>query len=229
VALTDTAIKNLKPKDKPYSKSDSNGLIIDVRPTGTKVFRYRFRFNNKPAIYTIGEYPLIGLADARAKRDEARKLLVNGIDPRDAKHEAKEAAIQAAAKVEAEKLAAQLTFTKLFHQWYETRLNDWTESHAEKVLQRANNHLLPYIGKMPVKDITTPTIITVLEKLDEAEKTHMRGKVKGIASMAFKFGIGYGLSDNDPTSSLPDNIFKAHETARIILSESRLKVLFYPT
>ncbi len=74
MALTDTQTKALKPKDKAYSVADGQGLVIDVRPTGLKVWRYRYRFNDKPAIFTIGEYPIIGLADARAKRDESSSL-----------------------------------------------------------------------------------------------------------------------------------------------------------
>ncbi len=209
MALTDTQAKALKPKDKAYSVADGNGLVIDVRPTGLKVWRYRYRFNDKPAILTIGEYPIIGLAEARAKRDEARKLLINGIDPRAPKQEAKAAAKEAQAVAVAEKAASALTFNKLFLQWLDTRPQT---KHNEKVLQRVNNHLMPYIGNTPACDITPMMLIEALKRLDDADKTHMRTKVKGIASMVFKYGVGYGLISNDPTASLPNNIFKAHVT-----------------
>jgi hypothetical protein len=129
VALTDTQTKALKPKEKAYLLADGQGLVIDVRPTGLKVWRYRYRFNDKPAILTIGEYPIIGLAEARAKRDEARKLLINGIDPRASKQEAKAAAKEAQALAEKE----AYTFEQAFNDWFDFKVESWSSSYADDV------------------------------------------------------------------------------------------------
>ena len=79
--LTDTKIKSLKPREKAYRIADHNGLCIEIRPSGTKLWRYRYRFNSKASMLSLGEYPLVGLADARKARDQAKILLDDGINP----------------------------------------------------------------------------------------------------------------------------------------------------
>jgi integrase len=207
VALTDTAIKNLKPKDKPYPKSDSNGLIIDVRPTGLKVWRYRFRFNDKAAIYTIGEYPIIGLADARAKRDEARKMIINGIDPREAKKETKAAIIQK--QDEAKK--AVYTFLDAFNDWHKFKATSWDANYADDVSARARMYLLPKLGSMALNTIKPADVLAVLKRCEESGKLDTLKKVRSILSQTSRFAVGMNRLDSDPTRDVPLDVFKKQE------------------
>lgn len=207
--LTEVALKNLKPKEKSYKMADSGGLYIEVTPAGGKSWKLKYRYLGKEKKLTIGAYPIVGLKMAREKALEAKELLAQGIDPSAAKKEVKAHSIEQANKQhETEKQA--LNFETLFYQWYDTRTHEWGDSHAKKVMERVRNHLLPYIGSTPIAEITPLTMIETLKRLDDAGKTHMRMKVKGIASMVFKYGVGYGLTNNDPTASIPDSIFKAH-------------------
>lgn len=209
IMLTELALKNLKPKEKPYKMADSGGLYIEVTPAGGKSWKLKYRYLGKEKKLTIGAYPVVSLKMAREKALEAKELLVQGIDPSAVKKEVKTQSIEQANKQhETEKQA--LTFETLFNQWYDTRTHEWGDSHAMKVMQRVKNHLLPFIGEMPVDEIRPATMIETLKRLDDAGKTHMRMKVKGIASMVFRYGVGYGLTNNDPTASLPDSIFKGH-------------------
>ncbi len=207
--LTEVALKNLKPKEKPYKKSDSGGLYIEVTPVCGKSWKLKYRYIGKEKKLTIGAYPAVSLKMAREKALEAKELLAQGIDPSAVKKEVKAHIIEQANKQQ-ETAKQTLTFETLFYKWYDTRTHEWGDSHAMKVMQRVRNHLLPFIGEMPVDEIRPATMIETLKRLDDAGKTHMRMKVKGIASMVFKFGVGYGLTNNDPTASIPDSIFKAH-------------------
>jgi integrase len=211
IMLTEVALKNLKPKEKSYKMADSGGLYIEVTPAGGKSWKLKYRHLGKEKKLTIGAYPIVGLKMAREKALEAKELLAQGIDPSAAKKEVKAHSIEQANKQhETEKQA--LNFETLFYQWYDTRLHDWSDSHANKVTQRYNNHIAPHIGSSVAKDIKPIQVIAMLKVLDDANKTHMRMKVKGIVSMVFKYGVGFGLLETDPTASVPDNIFKAHVT-----------------
>jgi integrase len=208
--LTETAIKNAKPKEKKQKLSDAGGLYLEVTPTGSKIWRMKYRYDGKEKLLTIGSYPAVTLKQARDIRDKAKAQLSVNIDPSTAKQQAKAQRIEQATHQQHEALKEVLTFEKLFYQWYDTRTHEWSDAHSTKVMQRVKNHLLPYIGITPIAEITPLIMIETLKRLDDAGKTHMRMKLKGIASMVFKYGVGYGLTNNDPTASLPDNIFKAH-------------------
>lgn len=210
--LTEVTLKNLKPKEKSYKMADSRGLYIEVTPAGSKSWKLKYRYLGKEKKLTIGTYPIVSLKMAREKASEAKELLEQGIDPCAVKKEAKTQSIEQANKQQNETEKQALTFETLFYQWYDTRTHEWGDSHAKKVMQRVKNHLLPFIGEMPVDEIRPTTMIETLKRLDDAGKTHMRMKVKGIASMVFKYGVGYGLTSNDPTASIPDSIFKSHIT-----------------
>ena len=213
MALTDTAIKGLKAGSKILKKADGEGLFLEVRTNGEKYFRFRYRDTlGKEQTLSFGRYPEISLAQARKLKEEARGRLASGIDPKVVKQEAKAQAEQQAQKIANEAAEQALTFDKLFLQWYDTRLHDWSESHASKVMQRYKNHIAPHLGSLVAKDIKPIQVIAMLKALDDANKTHMRMKVKGIVSMVFKYGVGFGLLETDPTASVPDNIFKAHVT-----------------
>jgi len=213
MALTDTAIKGLKAGSKIIKKADAEGLFIEVRTTGDKYFRFRYRdVLGKEQTLSFGRYPEITLAQARKSRDEARQQIAAGLDPKVVKQQIKEAAQQQAIQLAVVQAEQDLTFHKLFIQWYDTRTHDWGDSHAKKVMERYSNHIEPHLGRLVCKEIKPLNIIAMLKALDDANKTHMRMKVKGIASMVFKYGVGYGLLEADPTASIPDAIFKAHIT-----------------
>ncbi|PHM64816.1 integrase [Xenorhabdus stockiae] len=109
--LTDIEIRRSKPKEKPYTLNDGNGLSILIEPNGAKGWRFRYRFGGKPKMISFGIYPIVSLAEARTKRDEARKLVAGGINPSD---------VRKSEKISAANLIEN-TFENITREWYEKR------------------------------------------------------------------------------------------------------------
>jgi integrase len=190
--LNDTLIKNLKPKEKLYRKADSNGLAIEVAVSGSKIWRYRYRFNNKATMIALGHYPAMKLLDARQARDANRQLLIQGINPK--KHKAKES-------------QSGKTFSDIFKLWHTRRSNEWSDNYVLRVQQRAERHLLPFIGNNPIESIETADIIDVLMLIDKRGNLDTLSKVKGIASNVFKYAAGMNIITVNPVREMSTDIF----------------------
>ena len=209
--LTDTKLKNLKPKDKAYKETDAAGLFVEVRKTGAKIFRFRYRHpqTKKEQVFTIGEYPAIGLAQARGFRDDAKVLLAQGIDPN--QHKAQQKELAAAKQEEQKILETRLKFIDLFKEWYGHNAESWSYAHSKDIYERIEKHLLPILGNMPVDDIKPKDIIHTLKQLELAGTLETLKRVKQYASRIFRYGVGMGLCERDPTRDLPNDIFKKQE------------------
>jgi integrase len=190
--LNDTILRNLKPKEKLYRKADSNGLAIEVAVSGSKIWRYRYRFNKKATMITLGHYPAMKLLDARQARDTNRQLLVQGINPK--KHKAKES-------------QSGKTFSDIFTVWHALRSDEWSDDYSLRVHQRAERHLLPFIGNSPMEGIETADIVDALMPIDKRGGLDTLSKVKGIASNVFKYAVGMGIIKVNPVRDMPTDIF----------------------
>ena len=124
--LTDTKIKTAKPKDKLYRMADTNGLAIEITPTGIKHWRYRYRFNNKASMMSLGKYPKVSLKSARYLRDEQRDLLDQGLNP--SEYRTKKAFQD---KIEHDR---KMNFNDLFYKWFEQNEHTWSDNHTKKVM-----------------------------------------------------------------------------------------------
>ena len=191
--LTDTKVRNLKPKDKLYRVADSHGLAIEVNPNGSKLWRHRFRYNNKATMMSLGSYPMVSLLEARQKRDINKQLLSQGINP-----------ARAQSKIDNTKP----TFKEMFEQWIENKRDEWSSGYIEDTQQRANNYLIPTLGKLPIEDIKSPDMRNLLLKIQSSGKLDMLQKVKGIANGVFKYSVGMGVISVNPVRDLPNEIFK---------------------
>lgn len=209
--LTDTKLRKLKPEAKAYKETDGGGLYVEVRKTGAKIFRFRYRHpqTKKEQVFTIGEYPAIGLAQARGLRDEAKGLLAQGIDPN--QHKAQQKEIAAAQQEEQKVLENRLKFIDLFKEWHGHNAESWSYAHAKDIYERIEKHLLPSLGNMPVDDIKPKDIIHTLKQLELAGTLETLKRVKQYASRIFRYGVGMGLCECDPTRDLPNDIFKKQE------------------
>ena len=137
--LTDTAVRNAKPGDKPVKMFDERGLFLIVTPAGGKWWRLRYSFDGKEKLLSLGVYPDVSLKDARDRRDEARKLLANGIDPGENRK------VQKAAKVE----RAANSFEVIAREWFAKNRETWAASHADKIIKRLENDVFPWLGGRP--------------------------------------------------------------------------------
>ena len=194
--LNDTQLRNLRPKDKLYRVSDSHGLCIEINPNGSKLWRHRYRFNNKATMMALGAYPEISLLDARQARDRNKQLLKQGLNPK------------------AKKIdnygdnPDEISFKGMFFNWINNKKDEWTPGYAEDTLQRANSYLLPTIGKMPIDEISSPDMLKLLLEIQDKGLLDTLQKVKVIANGVFSHSVGMGIITVNPVRDLPNDIFK---------------------
>ncbi|CAN8141778.1 Tyr recombinase domain-containing protein [uncultured Thiomicrorhabdus sp.] len=197
MALTETAIKKLTAKERRYRKTDSNGLLIEVLPTGRKVWRYRYRFNEKQgAPITLGDYsPSFGLTAARAKRDELKAVLDSGRDPKAYLDEIKQTHIAEAKELEHKEQAK--TFSQLFEEFAQFKTSsiggnksDWSYDTLHKHQLRLKNHVMPMIGDTPIEDLTEMDLERVLMAIQEHGTLANRNKVHSLFKLIFRFAKG---------------------------------------
>jgi integrase len=155
IGLTDIQVKNAKPTGKDHKLADGGGLYLLVTPTGGKLWRMDYRLNDKRKTISFGAYPALSLADARQRREDARKLLVNGVDPGVIKKAQKTERIEAATN----------TFENVAREWHKKSIPDWSENHAERLMTRLEQDVFPFIGNKPIADIKTSEIAEVLERV----------------------------------------------------------------
>ncbi len=190
--LTDIQIKTAKPKDQPYKISDSGWLFLLVTPKGSKLWRMNYRFNGKQKTLSLGEYPLITLAKARELRDEAKKLLLNNVDPSLAKQNTKAVSQAAAAN----------SFQVIALEWHKTHMPSKSENHAKKIMARFNNDIFPWIGKRPITEIEAPEILKLLRKIEDRSANRLAHDAKSIISRVFCYAIATGRATRNPTPDL---------------------------
>jgi len=192
--LTDTKIRNLKRKGKLYRIADSEGLTLEINPNGSKLWRHRYRFNNKATMMSLGPYPLVTLLSARQARNKNKQLLLQGINPKQIK--------------EAAKISNKKTFEEMFLKWINKNKDQWSIGYVEDTIQRANNYLMPKLGNLPIDDIKSSEIRNLLLKIQETGKLDMLKKVKSILNGVFKFSVGMDVIKINPVRDLPSEIFK---------------------
>ena len=190
--LTDTAIRKAKPAVKPYKLADEKGLYLLIGPTGSKLWRVKYRFGGREKLLSLGVYPDVSLKDARERRDEARKLLANGTDPGAAK--------------KAEKLAgaerATNSFEAIAREWFGKFSPTWAPSHSSKVIARLEKNVFPWIGGRPLAEITAPELLTVLRRVESRGAHDTAHRVKQECGQIFRYGIQTGRAERDPSSDL---------------------------
>ena len=203
--LNDTQIKHAKPKDRQYRLSDGNGLNILITPKGKKTWVYRYRFNGKENTATLGHYPSVSLLEARLKRAEARELLVQGIDPN--------------AHYKQQKISSSISigssFNDMFNQWFELNKESWKPNYQQDLIKRSKKHLSPYIGNRNVSEITSQEMLGVFKIIESAGTIDTLHKVKGCASRVFRYCVGLGIIEHDPTRDLPNEIFKRKKVTHL--------------
>lgn len=200
--LTDTAIRNAKPADKPVRLFDGGGLYLEIAPSGGKWWRLKYRFGGKEKRYSLGVYPDVTLAIARKKRDEAREKLAAGIDPGEAKKAEKRASL----------LAAAHSFEVVARGWMDERKTTVEPAQHDKTLARMENDVFPWLGKRPIAEIDAPEILVVLKRVDGRGARFTAHRIRSEISRVFRYGIKEGHCKADPARDLVDAIPPAQTT-----------------
>ncbi len=190
--LTDTAVRNAKPGDRPVKMFDERGLFLIVTPAGGKWWRLRYRFDGKEKLLSLGVYPDVGLKDARDRRDEARKLLANAIDPGENRK------VQKAAKVE----RAANSFEAIAREWFAKNRETWAASHADKIIKRLENDVFPWLGGKAIAEITAPNVLAVLRRIEGRGTNDTAHRASGNISQVMRYAIATGRAERDPVPDL---------------------------
>lgn len=192
MALTDTAIRNAKPREKEYKLSDSGGLYLLVTPAGWKLWRLKFRADGREKKLAIGGYPDIGLGDARKRRDEARELIAVGKDPSREKQQAKLRA----------KVSAANTFGEIAQEFIDKRRREgMSESTAEKS-EYYISRMGPVIARMPISEIAAPDLLAVLRRIEARGNYETSRRVLQLAGRVFRYAIATARLASDPSRDL---------------------------
>lgn len=198
MALKDLEIKYAARRSKEYKLFDGDGLYVLVKPSGSKLWRYKFRYDGKERVLCIGPYPAITAAVARQKKREAQHLLDGAIDPAAVKKRNK-------AACSATDVPAVLNlFEPIARAWHANRVSELDPAHAARVISRLERDVFPSLGARDVASITPPEVLGVVRAVEARGALDVSRRVKQAISQIFRFAIASGWATSDPASSLND-------------------------
>jgi integrase len=190
--LTEIAVRNARPGLKLRKLSDGRGLYLYVTPKGGKWWRLNYRFAGKQLTLSMGVYPDIGLKDARERRDEARRQLAHGINPSDARKEARRALIE----------TTKETFEAIAREWLDKHAAIWSAFTTKSVLGRLERDVFPVIGTRPIRALAAPELLTMLRRIEDRGSKDTAHRVLQACGQVFRYAVASGCADRDPTGDL---------------------------
>ncbi len=190
--LTDTAIKNAKPGDKPIRLFDGAGLYLEVSPSGGKWWRFKYRFGGKEKRLSLGVYPDVNLKAARDRRDESRKLLADGIDPGDTRKALKSARVDRAAN----------SFEVVAREWFAKFSPSWADHHGDRIIRRFERDVFPWIGGRPIAEVSAPELLTVVQRIEKRGAVETAHRALGNCGQVFRYAVATGRAERDPSGDL---------------------------
>lgn len=190
--LTDTAIRKIKPSEKRIKVFDERGLYLEVAPNGGKWWRFKYRFAGKEKRLSLGVYPDIGLKDARDRRDVARKLLAEGVDPGENRK---------AQKLAQEDKAAN-SFEVVAREWFAKYSATWAENHSDRIIRRFERDVFPWVGEKPISEVTAPDLLTVLRRIEGRGAIETAHRALGNCGQVLRYAVATGRAQRDPTNDL---------------------------
>lgn len=190
--LTDTKLRKIQPREKMFKLYDGSGLEIQITPAGGKRWRYNYTYNGKRKTLSMGTYPLVSLALAREKRDDCKRLLVDGIDPAEQRKQNRQ-------KVEREE---KNTFEFVAREWHASKSKSWAKSHSSRVLARLELDIFPMLGKRDIADIEAPELLEALRRIEARGANESARRVKTICGQVFRFGIATARCKQDVAALL---------------------------
>jgi integrase len=192
MSLTDTAVKGAKSSDRPKKLFDGMGLYLVVTPEGSKRWRFKYRFFGKEKLLSLGVYPDVNLKMARARRDDFRKLLANGIDPSDYRKATKTEALN----------KAQNSFELIGREWFAKHLNSWVPSHSEKIIRRLERDIFPWIGSRPISELTPLEILACVRRIEERGALETAHRALQNCGQILRYAVATGRAQRNCTADL---------------------------
>ena len=211
--LTDARIRTSKPDAKPVKLADGGGLYLEVRPSGKKLWRYRYRIAAKENLFAIGEYPDISLAEARAEHDKARALVKQGVHPSHNR--------------QAVRLSTQLananTFEAVAVEWISKKAGRWTPYYRRQVENFLSADVFPYVGKLPIRSVTAGHLLEIIRRIEERGASTVALLVRQWSSAIFRYAVATLRADSDPAAALRGAIHRPRVKHRKPLTKGQIK------
>ena len=208
--LTDTAIRKAMPGPKTRKLSDGKGLYLELSPAGGRWWRLKYRIAGVEKRISLGTYPETSLKAAREKMEEARALVAQGIDPSQARKAAKQEAAHQdeQAQREAQGLPLHGSFESVAREWFDTRKDEWATTYAKKIFRRLEVDVFPWLGKLPVPNITPPMVLDMLRKAENRGAIETAHRVLETCGQVFRFAVATGRIESNPARDLKDALRK---------------------
>jgi len=187
-SLTDSRIRSARPAEKPKKLFDGGGLFLFITPVGGKLWRLKYRFQDKEKLLSLGAYPHISLKDARTKRDEAKAMLAHGIDPGE--------------KRKAEQRASAQTFEAVTREWFAHHGAALAPGHADKIIRRFERDIFPWLGSQPVAEVTPRLVLETLRYIESRGVLETAHRAKQNIGQVMRYAVATGRADRDPTQDL---------------------------
>ncbi len=205
--LSDITIRNAKPSAKPVRLYDNGGLYLEVSPAGGKLWRLKYRFEGRENRLALGVYSAVGLKDARAKRDEARKQLAAGVDPSAARKQAKAAVAEG--------------FEAVAREWYGKHAPRWVPGHSSKVLRRLERDVFPWLGARPVGQITAPELLACIRRIEVRGSIETSHRALRDCGQIFAYSIATGRAERNPATDIRGALEPAVKTHHAAITDPK--------
>lgn len=213
MALTDIKVRTTKPSDKPFKLTDGQGMHLLINPNGSKYWRLQYRFGGKQKVLALGVYPMVSLGEARRKRDEAKKLVSDGIDPSEKKK---------ADKIEQ---SEALTFEAVARDWHTACKRKWSDSHSERVLKSLEDNLFSSIGQRKIAELKTKDLLDPVKTVAASGRLEVAARLQQRTTAIMRYAVQNGLIDYNPAQEMSGAIAVAKRTHRPALPFDRFSEL----
>lgn len=190
--LTDTAVRNAKPQEKNVKLFDERGLFLIISPAGGKWWRFRYTFDGKEKLLSLGVYPDISLKDARERREDARKLVAAGIDPSE-NRKAKKAAAGG---------LTENSFEIVAREWFSRYESTWSQAHSGRVLRLLERDIFPWLGKRSICEIKAPELLEVARRIEKRGALETAHRAIGNCGQVLRYAIATGRAERDISTDL---------------------------
>ncbi|GAB3781346.1 tyrosine-type recombinase/integrase [Dyella agri] len=210
--LTDAKVRTAKPTPKSTKMADGRGLYLEVRPTGAKLWRYRYRIAGKENIFAIGEYPSISLAEARNEHLRARALVASGVHP---SHNRKVERLS-------NMVANANTFEAVANEWVAKKSVNWTAYYKRQVEGVLGADVFPHVGRLPIRSVTAGHLLEIVRRVDARGATTIALLIRQWSSAIFRYAVATLRADNDPAAALRGAIERSRVVHHRPLSRAQI-------
>lgn len=206
-------MRSAKPQEKEYTLVNGDGMFLLIHPNGSKYWRFRFLFGGKQHLMAFGVYHETSLADARQKREEARKLVAAGIDPREHKRAVKE-----------EQAKENITFESVARKWHAAN-KKWSEEHSRRVLKSLEDNLFSAIGKRSIEELKTRDLLAPIKVVEATGRFEVASRLQQRTIAIMRYAVQSGLIDYNPAQEMTGAVASSNRVHRPALELKRLPEL----